>query len=252
MQTNIIKHNFNKASLSYDAAATVQYNAANHLVANLIKNFSEFYPKSILDLGTGTGYIPELLLNYFPKSQYILNDISENMLNKTKQKLNNYTNIKFNLNDMETTDFGFNQLIISNMALQWVKNLNNLLIKLFNNSNILAFSCLLNQTFDEWNYILKNLNLPIITHNYPKQSNLEKYLLTFRPKNYFFDTKSFVLEFNNALDFMKYLKNIGANTGSQKLSMGNLKNLLKYNNKFTVTYKIFFAILENQKIIYEI
>jgi malonyl-CoA O-methyltransferase len=164
MQTNIIKHNFNKASLSYDAAATVQYNAAKHLVFNLIKNCSEFNPSSILDLGTGTGYIPELLLNYFPKSQYILNDISENMLNKTKQKLNNYTNIQFNLNDMETTDFGFNQLIISNMALQWVKNLNNLLIKLFNNSNILAFSCLLNQNFDEWNYILKNLNLPIITH----------------------------------------------------------------------------------------
>ena len=57
-----IKHRFNGASNSYDKVACVQKQSAELLVQKLQEFDKLFYPQTILDLGTGTGYIPEILL----------------------------------------------------------------------------------------------------------------------------------------------------------------------------------------------
>ena len=86
--------NFNKASHSYDTVAHIQRHAAEFLVGKLLA-LSNCVPKTILDLGTGTGYIPELLLLKYPDSSYYLNDIAYEMLERCRVKFS-YIEINFN------------------------------------------------------------------------------------------------------------------------------------------------------------
>ncbi len=64
-----IRNYFNKASNSYENVAYVQRQSAEFLVEKLLE-VNDIYPQTILDLGTGTGYIPELLIKYYPKSLF--------------------------------------------------------------------------------------------------------------------------------------------------------------------------------------
>ncbi|XGA08046.1 MAG: methyltransferase domain-containing protein [Wolbachia endosymbiont of Xenopsylla cheopis] len=243
-----IQKNFNRASSSYDSVAFVQKKCAVKLVSALTNYFPEFHPQSILDLGTGTGYIAEILLKSFPKSKYALNDISPNMLAKAKEKLIGYEKIRFILDDMETQNFGFHDLIISNLAFQWVNNLKDMIERAYKNSNVLAFSCLLDGTFDEWSKIFIELSLPVPTYKYSLKQELENHLLALKPEKYFFDSQEFILEFVNSSEFIKYLKNLGANQGSKVILPSDLKQVIKtYTDKINITYKVFFGVLSKCK-----
>ena len=87
-----IQNNFNKASTSYDFVATIQKQAALFLVEKVLESKIK-RPKTILDLGTGTGYITEFLLKSFPNSAYLLNDIADKMLEVCKSKFVHYKNV---------------------------------------------------------------------------------------------------------------------------------------------------------------
>ncbi|BAP00145.1 methyltransferase domain-containing protein [Wolbachia endosymbiont of Cimex lectularius] len=244
LQKRYIQDNFNRASSSYDNVAFVQKECAAKLV-NLLKScFPEFHPQSILDLGTGTGYIPEILFSFFPQSKFTLNDISPSMLAKTKEKLAVYKEVAFILGDMEALDFGFHDLTISNLAVQWVRNLKKMIKESYNNSNVFVFSCLLDGTFNEWSRVFTKSLLPAPTHQYPSKQELESYLLHLKPKKYFFDSQEFTLCFPSASEFIKYLKNLGANLSSQTIPLSDLRKIVKtYTGKINVTYKVFFGVL---------
>ena len=65
----IIKNSFNNASGSYENSAIIQQQSALFLVEHLIKIAPLFVPKTILDVGSGTGIIPEILFyrSFFSK-----------------------------------------------------------------------------------------------------------------------------------------------------------------------------------------
>lgn len=119
---NKIQNSFNKASKSYDSVAHIQREAREFLIHQLL-TIETFNPKTILDLGTGTGYVPELLLNHYPKSTYVLNDISNKMLEICKVKFSNHSNIAYLHGDMNHLNINAFDLVISNFAFQWVDNL---------------------------------------------------------------------------------------------------------------------------------
>ena len=55
----------------------------------------------------------------------------------------------------------------------------------------------------------------------------------------------FQLTFPNNRSFIYYLKNLGANASNEVMPINILKSLIKEpDNKFTVTYKIFFGIMK--------
>ena len=243
---NKINSNFDKAAKSYDTVANIQKICAKNLIDKLTTYFyrSQDNIARILDVGTGTGYVPQILTKKYPNSCYDLNDISYNMLIMAKSKLSNL-NIKYNLilGDIENLDLTAYNLIISNFALQWVINLPKILKKLYNKSDILAFSCLLDGTFVEWTNKFKNLGSDY-THQYPKPNILQNLLLSLNPKKHFFATKEYQLYFNNALAFIRYLKDLGAaSTMNDSIPVSELRRIIKTNNQpFIVTYKVFFVL----------
>lgn len=244
-----IKHNFNRASSSYESVATVQRQSAEFLVQKLLEVSNNFYPQNILDLGTGTGNNVELLLNHYPNSLYLLNDIADKMLELCKLKFASNKNIMFSNTDMEILDCVHHSLVISNLALQWSKDLWKCIKKYYDKSDIFSFSTLINGTFEEWQDVINRYIRLQIINNYPKKSDLVDYCNNIKNTDkFYFWTREFCMEFKNCLYFTKYLKSLGANLGMHSLPPDILKKIvLNEQNTLTVTYKVFFGIFYKVK-----
>jgi malonyl-CoA O-methyltransferase len=184
------------------------------------------------------------LLPIFPSAQFTLNDLAPDMLKKAKEKIGKIPKINFVQGDMDNLNFGHNQLVTSNLSMQWTNDLEHSITKLNDNSDILAFSCLLDGTFKEWTKIFEGLSMPIPTYTYPCKKELERFIRSLGPKKYFFDSQEYVMEFDSPLSFLKYLKNLGAGTSCQKIPFTDLRKILKtYQQKINITYSVFFGIL---------
>ncbi|MDE6189271.1 MAG: class I SAM-dependent methyltransferase, partial [Clostridia bacterium] len=57
----------------------------------IVSNLKE--PKKVLDLGAGTGLLSYYWYNYFPKTEYVLVDVAEDMLNVAKKRFNGISTI---------------------------------------------------------------------------------------------------------------------------------------------------------------
>lgn len=239
-----IKNRFDMASQTYESVAHAQKQSAELLIEKLLRFEPGFYPETILDIGTGTGYIPELLIPHYGKSLYTLNDIAPAMLEKTRFKFAAHNNFSFHIGDMETIDFKNHDLIISNFCLQWANNLLTA-IKIFHaTSKVFAFTCLLDKTFMEWQTILSSYGLSSVMKPYPAEQVLVSYCKELTDARFYFYTKDFQLEFSNAFSFIKYLKNLGAGISHTTIPINVLKALIAdHRYKFMVTYKVFFGII---------
>jgi malonyl-CoA O-methyltransferase len=238
-----IQQRFDAASASYEEVASVQKNCAGILSAMLVQCLSDFCPSSILDLGTGTGYVPEFLMQKFNTSFYTLNDISPKMIERVQKKFADYPQVSFLFGDMEDIDLGYHDVIVSNLALQWVHHLEGTLEKLYSSSRVLAFSCLLDGTFMEWENILHKMHVSSPLKKYPSAEMLELFLSSLKPDIFSFETRKFHVKFSNARGFMRYLQNLGASSGIRKLPLHCLKSIITMDMEFEVTYEVFFGIV---------
>ena len=239
MNKHLIQKRFNAASRTYDSVATIQNNCAERLTNLLTEKWPDFQPATILDLGTGTGYMPALLQTRFPNCQFTLNDMSPEMLAYAQEKLGSSAQIQCQLGDIESTNFAYHDLTVSNLALQWMNNLETTLNKFYLNSDRLAFTCLLKGTFQEW----AQLNL-MPSQSYPSCDQLEHFLLSLNPRDCSFATHDFRMTFQGAQSFMVYLKKIGASVSQTAAPLSHLKRLIQtHHEPFDVTYRVFFGIL---------
>jgi malonyl-CoA O-methyltransferase len=240
-----VQQRFDAASSSYDEVAGAQQECAEILVAQLVEKWPDLLYTSILDLGAGTGFMSQLALSRFPDSYLTLNDLSPNMLQSAKEKLGAHTCVQYALGDLEKTVFDFHELVLSNLALQWVDELESAIQLHYMNSNVFAFSCLMDGTFSEWGELFKQHGEDSPVKQYPKQSDLERFLLSLNPKEYEFKTQELSLPFENAQAFMVYLKKLGASLGIVKPSISTLKRILKSEQQpFKMTYRVFFGLLK--------
>ena len=75
-------------------------------------------PKTILELGTGTGFIGKKLSDIYPESKFTLCDPAPNMIHVAKSKITNKSNFSFMCEELPQS--GKFDLIITSMAIQWV------------------------------------------------------------------------------------------------------------------------------------
>ena len=242
VQKDKIAANFNRACLSYDSIATVQQTCALRLINLLQKHHPLFNPQTVLDVGTGTGFMAQQLQTIFPLSHISLNDIAPLMLDQAAQKLrsNSFT---VQPGDMETLDFSSHDLIISNLAFQWATDIFTLLDTLSQRADLFAFSCLLAGSFQEWAQAFERLNLPSPLRPYPSQHSLEDHLHSDGTRFLVTEVQEFTLRFPHARDLMAYLKNLGAGLGNQSFSIKEIKQILRASqDPIQVTYRVFFAL----------
>lgn len=118
---------FEKAATSYDAAAILQKEVAARLVERM--DVMSMKPISILDAGSGTGFVSQLLADKFPKAKITALDLAFNMLQqaKTKRSFKQRWNKRFCYVNAEVESLPFAdasiELVISGLTLQWCQDL---------------------------------------------------------------------------------------------------------------------------------
>lgn len=118
---------FEKAASSYDAAAVLQQEVANRLVERM--DYMSMKPARILDAGTGTGFISQLLAGQYPKAKITALDIAFNMLKqaKIKRSIKQRWNKQFNYINAEVENIPLADasvdLVISGLTIQWCQDL---------------------------------------------------------------------------------------------------------------------------------
>ncbi len=115
-----LKNNFDRAATTYDEHAVVQKIVLNELLDQL--NYLVIKPKTIIDLGSGTGLASKTLKKLYPKATLIQSDLSFQMLKQAakKQRWQLYKD-KFVQTDIQALPFKHNSvdLIFSSLCLQW-------------------------------------------------------------------------------------------------------------------------------------
>lgn len=117
-----IETSFSKASCVYEEVATVQRKAADFL-AHQIEGYGEF-EGSMVELGSGSGFLTRHLLSSFPKASLLAVDLSPCMLHALQQSLSleERQRVTCCASDMDTLKTKGHALIASSFALQWSKD----------------------------------------------------------------------------------------------------------------------------------
>ena len=127
----VIADSFSRSAHRYDQAAIIQQQAGNDLLALLKKVLPLGLDKinRIADVGCGTGYFAQALIDTYQPKKYIGIDISEGMLavaEKNNPLVNNRsTHMQWLCSDAENLllDKASIDLMYANFSLQWCENL---------------------------------------------------------------------------------------------------------------------------------
>lgn len=118
---------FEKAAPSYDAAAVLQLEVARRLDERM--NVMTMRPVSILDAGSGTGFVSSLLAERYPKAKITALDLAINMLKQARNKrsFKQRWNKRFHYVNAEVENLPLAdasiELVISSLTLQWCQDL---------------------------------------------------------------------------------------------------------------------------------
>lgn len=245
-----VKKNFSKYARYYDRYCTIQNLCASRLISKIKKNGFD----RILDIGCGTGNYTRLLRDEFPKARIKAIDISPEMIEVAKEKLQDRM-IEFIVSDGEAIDldeqFG---LISSNVSFQWFEDLEKTLSRyegLLDEKGVILFSIFGPFTFYELNKSLKELagkDMGISAHNFFERTKIKKILKQFF-KTTDAEQRIYKERYSSLSELLKKIKYTGARgdgvPGKGFWTPNMLKDLediyIKKYRDITATYQIFFC-----------
>ncbi len=148
----LLQKRFNKAALTYDEYANVQKKMGDVLIQKLCQTYTSQAPLSILELGCGTGYVTEQLVNSFPYAFVTSVDFAPDMIEQAKKRIGAEKAV-FICGDIEQIDFsGRYDVIISNATFQWMNDLQGTidrLCKSLQDNGTMMFTTFGHETFKE-------------------------------------------------------------------------------------------------------
>jgi malonyl-CoA O-methyltransferase len=217
---------FNKAALTYDKAALLQYKVGKALFDRL--QGIRIRPHTILDLGCGTGHFTSRFRQAYPQAKIINLDKAFNMLQRGKiqQKEGCLPAIYWLGGEAERLPFleqSFD-LIYSNLMLHWSIDFSQVLKELgriLKPDGLLLFSMVGIDTLKELRYCWARVDNRPHVHVFSDMHDLGDSLL----QNFFtdpvLDVEYYTVLYKDVLTLMRDLKQLGA----QNLSVGRHRGL---------------------------
>lgn len=116
-----LSRQFDRSASTYDEHATIHKHMAHRILLSLKEQIPD--PGKILEIGCGTGYLTQLIIDHYPQAMVTAVDISQKMIEMAKEKLVSTSPVQFMVGDAERMDWvkqGPFDLIVSNATLHWL------------------------------------------------------------------------------------------------------------------------------------
>ncbi|MBD2462321.1 methyltransferase domain-containing protein [Oscillatoria sp. FACHB-1407] len=257
-----VADSFSHATSTYDTNAIVQQQCARELMTLLRSHQCHLPPGDVLEIGCGTGFVTQQLIECCGDRTLEITDISLNMLNQCQQNLRltseQRQQIVFKQLDGEAIDVNPDQyaIIVSNFVVQWfeqpAQSLKKLMATLKPNG-LLLVSFPTHRSFPEWQHLCQQMDLPFTANPMPDPKDLTQQL-TDPTVNCVCYEQTMSVFYNRAIDFFRSLKLIGAGLSrcQQKLSSLQMKQLIRGWNEtnptgIQVSYHIAFLVVQRSQ-----
>lgn len=221
---------FTKQAHIYDEFANVQKKMANHLLTLLLaERLSKQGDILILEIGCGTGYLTERLLQRFPNCQITAVDLAHGMIEMARKRIND-KRVTFICADAEEIVFDHSyHLIVSNATFQWFNQLEKTIKRLYealHTCGKLYFSTFGHLTFHEMHasfkkaqerlQLSKNHTLGQSFYSMDELAAICKRSLDSYPIQVNCEEINEIETFATVRDFLTSIKKIGANNSNQE------------------------------------
>lgn len=235
----VIKKNFNRSLISYNDTAIVQKNLSHKLIDSLEKLARRYAP--ILELGSGTGYLSQLLIKAFQPEDIILMDLSSE---------SPVENVKYISGDIETliseVPVNYFDLVVSGSTMQWFHSPSRMLSKIFailKKDGIVGITTFLPGTFHELQSLTGNGLLYYSESDWSlmaKKNGFE--ILESSVENY-------EMSFKSVKELLRHLNDTGVNSlGAPRKTIKEMRDLIasypNENGVFKLTYQTLTLILK--------
>lgn len=221
-----IADRFGRAASFYENNADVQRKVADRLIASL-EPWKGILPSGpIIELGCGTGFVTEGLLKLYEGEdrEIQVTDLSEKMVNFCRRKFEGNDQLSFRVQDAEDPPpvnephYG---MAISGFTAQWFKDPAQTLARWLEATKpggLLLVSFPGNECFPEWREKCRELGIPFTGNTLPDvEEMVVKMSLGPAQLDYYEDT--ITQTFDDARDFFKQLKKVGASTQKKGRSL---------------------------------
>ena len=227
-----IKRKFTHSRVSYDETAIVQKSLCHNLIENLKAIKGAGY-NSILELGSGTGYLSRLLYDAFLPEKFLLMDLSGECGMKEAGFISGDIEVKIDSVEREAFD-----LVVAGSTMQWFHSPSRIMAKVFSilkTGGIFALTTYLPDTFKE---IREQTGSGLLYYSEP-QWRLIAERAGFEILECISETVE--LKFVGVKEIFEHIKSTGVNSLSGQIkSVGEMRKLIsnypKKAGRYTLTY----------------
>lgn len=270
---SVVADRFGKAAQTYNDYADVQERSAVLLAEDLQKISQRVPSGPILEIGCGTGFFSQKLVEQFGQRKILLSDISPEMVKVCRSRIQS-PQVKFAVLDAETSPSWPTQfaLIASAFGAQWFKDLSTTFDGIYNSllpGGYFVFSVPTNESFPEWKALCKGGDLTYTGNHLPNETKFKAFWSQ-RTNTFELRTQKLQAKYESSIEFFRALKSIGATTSTSALlrsrrdagaqgldqstfspdeqSASNLRRVIKRwddlaNGPIVVTYEVMFGIV---------
>ncbi len=214
---------FDRAAARYEAYAPVQRRVAGMLADRIVSQPLPPAPR-VLELGCGTGFLGQALLDWLVPGDYLMTDLAPAMVRQAEQHFAGRAGIHFATMDAAAPPDGARyDLICSSLAFQWLPDLASAVRRLrglLRPGGRLMFTTLASGSFGEW--IAAHGGHPAGTPAYPEPEALRSMGLAVT-------LNTIVERHGSARAFLRAVKAIGAGTprpGHRPLNPATLRTVM--------------------------
>jgi malonyl-CoA O-methyltransferase len=253
----VVADSFGQRARNYNEYAKVQRTAAEFLVSMVDDQLSGL-SGPYLEIGAGTGFLTQPLINQLPAGVFYATDLSEEMLHVCRENLEipSGMDVVFDIRDAEMPlDHQKYGLIATAMTAQWFEDTRATLKRYAESlkpGGLLIYSYLDETCFPEWKALCAESGVPftgnILPASAPLNIDTDHFCWESTTNEFFSET------YPSPADFFRNLKRIGAGTqkNGNKNSVGAVLSLNEHWMKkglesFKITYGITFGAIRRKK-----
>ena len=242
-----IRNNFNSASSNYDDNAFLQNEIANRLAEKL--KVISIKPQTIIDLGSGTGFLSNKTAEIFPNANLVCVDFAQKSLLKNPQNLKVCA-------DAYELPFASNSVdfIVSNLMMQWcpdLKTLFNECFRVLKPQGLFLFTTFGPDTLKELKRSWSAVDSSAHVNNFIDMHDIGDQMLQSGFQSPIMEMENITLTYEKVLDLMHDLKSIGAQnvsnrsktlTGKTKFKkMIEMYESYRSDGKLPATYEVIYG-----------